>query len=362
MKKNNAEYEFMNLLGKFFTEYLPTSMSASSNTIQSYKCAFRLLLQYLNEETDVKIGHITFEMLDFDLLTNFFDWLVTSRKNSRTTAKQRMGALSSFAEYAQDRNLEAGYIFRSSLARISKKSFRRVKGKQRCSFTRPELEILFSLPDTSEKIGWRDLVLLSVMYSSGARAQEICDLTVRHITHDEKGNAILTLIGKGEKSRRVKITADATALLDKYISYRKIGDQPDRHVFSSQRSEQISVVCIEEIFSKYMAIAKEKHPDKFCAGRYTPHVMRHTTATHLIEAGVPLAIVKNILGHSSIQTTQIYVDISQQTVDRSMKKWNEKWFSKDSIKEEIRKGTGAGRRGRTGVTGTRSNRHGTGRD
>lgn len=335
MKKNNAEYEFMNLLGKFFTEYLPTSMSASSNTIQSYKCAFRLLLQYLNEETDVKIGHITFEMLDFDLLTNFFDWLVTSRKNSRTTAKQRMGALSSFAEYAQNRNLEAGYIFRSSLARISKKSFRRVKGKQRCSFTRPELEILFSLPDTSEKIGWRDLVLLSVMYSSGARAQEICDLTVRHITHDEKGNVILTLIGKGEKSRRVKITADATALLDKYISYRKIGDQPDRHVFSSQRSEQMSVVCIEEIFSKYMAIAKEKHPDKFCAGRYTPHVMRHTTATHLIEAGVPLAIVKNILGHSSIQTTQIYVDISQQTVDRSMKKWNEKWFSKDGIKEEI---------------------------
>ena len=150
MKKNNAEYEFMNLLGKFFTEYLPTSMSASSNTIQSYKCAFRLLLQYLNEETDVKIGHITFEMLDFDLLTNFFDWLVTSRKNSRTTAKQRMGALSSFAEYAQERNIEDGYIFRSSLARISKKSFRRVKGKQRCSFTRPELEILFSLPDTSE--------------------------------------------------------------------------------------------------------------------------------------------------------------------------------------------------------------------
>lgn len=61
--------------------------------------------------------------------------------------------------------------------------------------------------------------------------------------------------------------------------------------------------------------------------------MRHTTATHLIEAGVPLAIVKNILGHSSIQTTQIYLDISQQTVDRSMEKWNEKWFSKNNPDE-----------------------------
>jgi len=61
--------------------------------------------------------------------------------------------------------------------------------------------------------------------------------------------------------------------------------------------------------------------------------MRHTTATHLIEAGVPLAVVKNILGHSSIQTTQIYVEISQQTIDRSMEKWNEKWFAKNFSSE-----------------------------
>ncbi len=330
MRKNNAEYEFLSLLGKFFTEYLPVSMNASPHTISSYKCAFRLLFQYLNEETDLDAGRVTFEMLNFDLLTAFFDWLVTKRNNSRTTAKQRMGALASFAEYAQNRNLEAGCIFRSSLERISKKSFRRVKGKQRSFFTRKELEILFSLPDTMEPLGLRDLVLLSVMYSSGARAQEICDLTVRHVSHDEKGNAILTLIGKGQKARRVKITADATRLLDSYIDYRKIRSQPYRHVFSSQRNEHLSVPAIEEIFSKYVTKAKSAHPDLFYSGPYTPHVMRHTTATHLIEAGIPLAIVKNILGHSSIQTTQVYVEITQQTVDRSMEKWNEKWFSKNT--------------------------------
>jgi len=335
MKKNNSEYAFLSLLGKYFTEYLPISLNASPHTIQSYKCAFRLLFNYLNEEVGVKVGHITFEMLNFDLLINFFDWLTMTRKNSRTTAKQRMGALASFAEYAQNRNLEAGYVFRSSLTNISKKSFRNVKGKQRCSFTREELKILLTLPDTSGKIGWRNLVILSIMYSSGARAQEICDITVKHVAHDEKGNAILTLTGKGDKTRRVKITTDATKLLDKYISYRKIEGQLDRHVFSSQRNEQMSVVCIEEIFSKYVAMAKQKYPDKFCAGRYTPHVMRHTTATHLIEAGVPLPVVKNILGHSSIQSTQIYVEISQQTVDRYMKDWNNRWFANDKTNEEI---------------------------
>lgn len=333
MRKSNAEFEFLSLLGKFFTEYLPISMNASPNTISSYKCAFRLLFQYLNEETDIETGHVTFEMLNFDLLTSYFDWLISVRKNSRTTAKQRMGALASFAEYAQNRNFEAGYIFHSSLARIAKKSFRRVKGKQRSSFTREEIAILLNLPDTTEILGLRDLVLLSVMYSSGARAQEICDLTVKNITHDEKGNAILTLTGKGEKTRRVKITADATRLLNQYINYRKISNQPNRHVFFSQRNECLSVPAVEEIFIKYITKAKVAHPDKFCNGPYTPHVMRHTTATHLIEAGVPVAIVKNILGHASIQTTQFYVEISQQTVDRSMEEWNEKWFSKNKPNE-----------------------------
>lgn len=316
MKMNKAEFEFSSLLEKFFTSYLPFSVNASINTIESYKCAFRLLFQYLNEETEIDYSRITFGILGFDLLTKFFDWLAATRKNSRTTIKQRIGALSSFAEYSQNRNLEAGFIFRNSLAKISKKSFRRVKGKQRCAFTRQELEIFFSLPDSSDRIGWRDIVLLVTMYASGARAQEICDLTVKDIAYDGNGIAVLTLMGKGEKPRRVKITADATEMLNKYIAYRKIADMLTRHVFSSQRNEQMSISCVEEIFAKYEKMAKNAHPDKFYSGKYTPHVMRHTTATHLLEAGVPLAVVKNILGHTSIQTTQIYVEITQQTVDK----------------------------------------------
>jgi site-specific recombinase XerD len=333
MKKNNSENSFMPLLGRFFTEYLPVSINASSNTIASYKCAFRLLFQFIDKQTEITISQITFDALNFELLTQFFDWLISNRKNSRATAKQRLAALASFADYSEGRNLEASYVFKVSLKRIAKKSFRKVKGRMRSSFTRQELEILFSLPDPSEKLGWRDLVLLSVMYSSGARAQEICDLTVKDVTHDEKGNAILTVTGKGQKSRRVKITADSTELLDKYIKTRKISSRLEAHIFPSQRNEYLSVAAIEEIFKKYTNRAKAEHPELFCHGPYTPHVMRHTTATHLIEAGVPLAIVKNILGHASIQTTQIYLDISQETVDRSMEEWNKKWFSQNNPDE-----------------------------
>lgn len=331
--KTKTDNSFIPLLGKFFTEYLPISLNASPNTIASYKNAFRLLFQFLSDEAEMKIDQISFEAIDFEMLSRFCNWLTTTRKNSRTTVKQRLAALASFADYSGSRNFDAVCVFSSGIKRISKKAFHNVKSKPRSSFSREELSILFSLPKTYEKLGWRDLVILSVMYSSGARAQEICNLTVKDVSHDEKGNAILTLFGKGEKARRVKITADATQLLDKYIVSRRISNNLERHVFSSQRNESLSVAAIEEIFEKYTKMAREKHPELFCRGPYTPHVMRHTTATHLIEAGVPLAIVKNILGHTSIQTTQIYLDISQQTIDHSMEEWNEKWFSNKNLYE-----------------------------
>lgn len=97
-------------------------------------------------------------------------------------------------------------------------------------------------------------------------------------------------------------------------------------------SEKVTSV---RMFAKYEKAAKSTHPDKFGSGRYTPHVMRYTAAAHLIEAGVPHAVVKNILGHVSIQTTQIYVEITQQTIDQSIKRWNEKWFPSDEGMEKI---------------------------
>ena len=97
----------------------------------------------------------------------------------------------------------------------------------------------------------------------------------------------------------------------------------------SQTHEQMTVSCVEEIFAKYIVKAKRKYPDQF-SYNYTPHSMRHTTVTHMLEAGVPLIVVKNFLGHVSLQTTQIYTEISQDTVDRQLKSWNDKWFLKDN--------------------------------
>ena len=103
--------------------------------------------------------------------------------------------------------------------------------------------------------------------------------------------------------------------------------QKAKHVFSSQTHEQMTVSCVEGIFRKYVTIAKKENPGLFCANSYPPHSMRHSTASHLLEAGVDIVTIKNILGHASLQTTQIYAEMSQETVDRKLKEWNEKWFA-----------------------------------
>ena len=88
----------------------------------------------------------------------------------------------------------------------------------------------------------------------------------------------------------------------------------------------MTVSCVEGIYKKYVTIAKKKHPDLFLQDSYPPHSMRHSTACHLLEAGVDIVTIRNILGHVSVQTTQIYAEMSQDSVDKKLKEWNDAWF------------------------------------
>lgn len=103
--------------------------------------------------------------------------------------------------------------------------------------------------------------------------------------------------------------------------------------FPSQTHAQMTVSCVEGIFKKYVSLARKRHPNLFRAKSYSPHSMRHSTATHMLEAGVPLIVIKNFLGHSSLQTTQVYAAVSQCTLNKHIQDWNKKWFSDDGSLE-----------------------------
>jgi site-specific recombinase XerD len=313
---------FLKLLDGFITGYLPCSVGASPNTVTSYKYAFRLLIEFMNSKKGLPADKVSFGHLDYTLLTEFLDWIETDRGCSVSTKNQRLSAILSFSEYAQNRDLSAASVFRTSVLKIPMK---KGQGKRRAVFTVQEVSLLLRLPNDHTETGLRDKVLLSSMYASGARAQEMCDLTVGDIEFPLKG-ATLRLRGKGGKSRRISIPDSCAKILRKYIVHKRMEGKADRHVFSSQTHEQMTVSCIEGVFDKYVRRARTENPALFKEDSYPPHSMRHATASHMLEAGVPLVVIKNFLGHESLQSTQIYAELSQNTVDRHVKEWNEKWF------------------------------------
>lgn len=319
---------FYDLLKDYFEVYLPVAKGLSASTIISYKTAFRLLMEYLYEARKISADKITFSVLTTECIEGFLDWLETERKCSVSTRNQRLSAIAAFSLYAQSRDFEGAAFFRNNVSVIPMKKGMK---KARSYFSREEVKILFSLPDAKSSIGLRDKVLLCFMYASGMRAQEVCDMTVGDIQFFSD-RASIRVLGKGQKVRRIGIPVQAANNLQKYIVYRKINDKYDRHVFSSQTHEKMTVSCIEEIYNKYIKKAKNDYPDMFRED-YSPHSMRHTTATHMLEAGVPLIVVKNFLGHVSLQTTQIYAEVTQDAMNKQLRAWNDKWFLNENKKD-----------------------------
>lgn len=188
---------FMSLLKDYFETYLPYSRGLSVNTINSYKQSFLLLMRFMLDVKHIVASDIKFSDLTYETLLEFFNWLETDRICKPTTRNQRLSALSAFSVYAQNRDFDAASIFRSAIIKIpAKKS----KQKQRATFTREEIKILLNLPDKNYETGLRDKVILSLMYATGARAQEICDLKVGDM-RISTSSAIITLTGKGSKTR-----------------------------------------------------------------------------------------------------------------------------------------------------------------
>ena len=134
------------------------------------------------------------------------------------------------------------------------------------------------------------------------------------------------ITGKGKKTRRIRIADRCAVMLNEYLKWRGIAQQADRHVFSSQTHEQMTISCVEAIYKKHLRKARQQNPALFRAAGYSPYSMRHTCAMHMLEAGVPIMAIKNFLGHSSVTTTERYAELTQSTVDKHIQEWNQRWF------------------------------------
>ena len=313
---------FKDLITQYVNQLIPVE-GCSPNTAKSYKDCYAILFLYMKEVYNTDNDKVTFAMLTQPVLTGFLDWMENTRKCTVSTRNQRRAALSAFGKYASKINYRAAGCFYSEINKIPKK-----RGEQRkiSYFTLEELKVLLSLHELHTLSGRRDSVLLITMYFLGTRSQEICDLKVGDIEFLENGLSRITIHGKGNKTRILPFPETVTKKLKDYLAYEGILRSKKSFVFKSQNNPQMSISCVEEIFKKYIKKARTENPEMFSNKGYTPHSMRHTTAVHMLEAGVSLPKIQRFLGHASIATTQIYAEITQKSLDKSLKDWNAKMW------------------------------------
>ena len=293
--------DFAKHLTDFLTVYLVNERGVSNNTIKSYRDTFVLFISFLRDKGGIKANKITLASITRDRVVAFLDWLQKEKDCCASTRNNRLAAIRSFIKYVQYHHPDNIYEFQRVL---SIKSKRHEKGKINY-LSLDGVKLLLSMPDLKTRKGRRDLALLSVMYDVGARVQEVADLTVQDI-HSEKPYYV-TIHGKGHKIRTVPMTAEQMEILQKYMEENGLTKRECRPhpLFTNNRKEKLTRGGITHIVKKYAALARVENseivPKTICC-----HSLRHSKAMHLLQAGVNLVYIRDILGHVSIQTTEVY--------------------------------------------------------
>ena len=300
MKKR--ENDFAKHLSNFLSKYLPGQLNASPHTVVSYRDTFKLFLSFCEAKRGVSPERIRMETITKGLIVDFLDWLENTRQCSIATRNQRLAAVHAFCKYAQKESPEKLDEIQKILSIPTKKKHRPIIP----FLTIQEMEILLKQPDRTKESGKRDLVLLVTLYDTGARVQELIDLTMKDIRLDNP--AVITLHGKGRKSRQVPIMKNTRELLAEYLRYydgNKGYALQDAPVFYNQYKTKLTRRGVSYIIKKYVEAARES-PGFHNDGTITPHVFRHSRAVHMLQAGINLVYIRDFLGHATISSTEIY--------------------------------------------------------
>jgi integrase/recombinase XerD len=294
------QIDLAHLLTAFLKEYLPSQRNMSPNTIMAYRDAFTLLLRYCRDVRGIAPDRVNFEHLSAALVVDFLKYLENERRSMPCTRNHRLAALHSFFRYVQVERPDLMLECQRILAIPHKRHERAEVGYLRTE----ELAAILAQPDLTTRQGRRDAVLLSVLYDTGARITELLRLVAQDIRLEAPAQVRLT--GKGGKVRSVPLMKATVLLLTEY--FRENGlDRPEQiteSLFQNRQGKRLTRSGARHILDKYVSQARKTHP--MLREAISPHTFRHTKAMHLLQAGNPLVVIRNILGHSQVQTTEIY--------------------------------------------------------
>ena len=303
-----TKIDFAHCLTNYFTTFLPGHLNVSKNTISSYRDTFSKLLVFYKTQRRVPPEKLSFSHLSRNAIEDFLLWLENDCGCGISTRNQRLAALRSFFRYVQVECPERLALCQEIAAIRTKKHEKPVIQY----LNREEIRLLLAQPDTSLRDGRRDLAILSLLYDSAARVQELCDLTAGNVR--AVSPPTLRLMGKGRKARFVPLSEKNAAILTNYISERGL-DNPLRHndpLFSNRQGVKLTRSGVSYILKKYVDQVNAARPNTLPAS-LTPHCLRHSKAMHLLESGVNLIYIRDFLGHVDVATTQVYAKANPET-------------------------------------------------
>ena len=299
MNKNFSYY-----LSTFLKKYLILERNMSDNTIRSYKKTFQILIDYLVNVKNFQLKNVTFENITREIILDFLDYLENYKKNSIRTRNQRLACIKSFYQYCKIDEIDNIDNIRKILSIKAKKEIKKVMNY----LTEEELKTILDNIDITNKIGIRNLIILTLLYDTAARASEIINLKIEDIHLEEK---YIILTGKGNKQRIVPMMEQTKSLLTLYYRENRI---ISGYLFNIN-GKKFSKNTLSEIVNKYSKIINKK---------ISPHTFRHTRAVHLLDKGVNIIYIQELLGHSSINTTMEYAKVIEKSKFDAIKKANPK--------------------------------------
>lgn len=303
--------ELPHLLEAFFTKRLMAQRNVSPHAIASYRDTFRLLLQFAEKRLGRSPSKLKMQDLDASFVGAFLDQGERTRANSARTRNLRLTAIRSFFRFAALEVPEHSGLIQRVLAIPAKRPCRKLVG----FLTRGEMEAILAAVDRSTWLGRRDYALLLVMVQTGLRLAEITGLRDPDLTLGV--GAHVRCMGKGRKERCTPLTQSTAAVLRAWIAQRGAKPTP---LFPTSRGGRLSHDAVQDLVAKHATAAQPGCPS-LLHRRITPHMLRHTAAMELLQAGIDRSLIAIWLGHESVDTTQIYLDanlaLKEQILERT---------------------------------------------
>ena len=281
----------------FLRQRLPVERRASPNTCDSYAHAFRLLFEYASACLKMPPSQLHLEHLDAPLIVNFLNYLEATRGNGASSRNIRLAAIKSFMRYMEYRVPSALEQVQRILAIPAKKTDSPLVRH----LTAQEMQSILDAPDPTRWDGTRDRAMLHLCFAGGLRVSELVGLRVEDLILQPQANVLIH--GKGRKERCLPLWKETASALRTWLSVR--GEVRVPELFVNARKGSMTRAGFEYILRKHVHTAKTRC-SSLSSKRVSPHVLRHTCAMTILQATQDLRKVSLWLGHSSMQTTEIY--------------------------------------------------------